>query len=51
LAGQKLKTVQCTEAGAGRLMSLSANHGYTTSNNKMTEDNELEEMWKEAVTA
>jgi len=42
---------QCTKADAGRLMSLSANQGYNESNNQMTEDNELEGMWKEVVTA
>ena len=43
--------VLCREAQAGRLISLPINQGYNTSNNKMTEDNELEEMWKEGVTA
>ena len=50
LTGQELMIVQCTEAGAGRLMSLSANQGYNASNNQMTVDNESEGMWKEVVT-
>jgi len=46
LTRQDLMIVQCTKAGAGRLMSLSANQGYNASNNQMTKNNELEGMWK-----
>jgi hypothetical protein len=51
LTGQELKIVQSTDAGAGRLMSLSANQGYNASNNQMAVDNELVGMWKVVVTA